>query len=173
MRIGLKMSSAGATMTSEKVIAGGFSEHTDPDALVVGPTGVGLGPNGTLYVAGAVANRIAAIPSAMTRTTKLMHGGMTVSKGKSLNDPLGLAIAPNGNIVSMNGADGRAVETTPAGQAVRQDADQERRRRPVRARPHTEGERHLLRQRRGAAQPGGQTRWTTSLRLVWEALAAL
>lgn len=115
VRIGLKVSSAGATMTSEKVIAGGFSEHTDPAALVVGPTGVGLGPNGTLYVAGAVANRIAAIPSAMTRTTKLMHAGVTVSKGKSLNDPLGLAIAPNGNIVSMNGADGRAVETTPAG----------------------------------------------------------
>ena len=51
----------------------------------------------------------------MTRTTKLRHAGMTVSKGKSLNDPLGLAIAPNGNTVSMNGADGRAVETTPAG----------------------------------------------------------
>ncbi|HEY3943743.1 MAG TPA: hypothetical protein VGL78_00825 [Solirubrobacteraceae bacterium] len=115
VRIGLKVSSAGATMTSEKVIAGGFGEHTDPAALVVGPTGVGLGPNGTLYVADSVANRIAAIPSAMTRMTKLGHGGMTVSKGKSLNDPLGLAIAPNGEAVSMNGADGRAVETTPAG----------------------------------------------------------
>jgi hypothetical protein len=115
VRIGLKVSSAGATMTSEKVIAGGFGEHTDPAALVVGPTGVGLGPNGTLYVADSVANRIAAIPSAMTRMTKLGHGGMTVSKGKSLNDPLGLAIAPNGDAVSMNGADGRAVETTPAG----------------------------------------------------------
>ena len=40
---------------------------------------------------------------------------MTVSKGHSLNDPLGLAIAPNANIVSMNGADGKAVETTPSG----------------------------------------------------------
>ena len=30
-------------VTSNQVIADGFAEHTDPDALVVGPTGVGLG----------------------------------------------------------------------------------------------------------------------------------
>lgn len=115
IRIGLKLSSAGVTMTSNKVIATGFGEHTDPAALVAGPTGVGLAPSGTLYVADAVANRIAAIPSAMTRMTKLGHGGMTVSKGKFLNDPLGLTIAPNGDAVAMNGGNGRAVETTPAG----------------------------------------------------------
>lgn len=115
VRIGMKVGSSSVTMTSEKVIAGGFGEHTDPAALVVGPTGVGLGRNGTLYVADSVANRIAAIPSAMTRTTKLGHGGMTVSKGHFLNDPLGLAIAPNGNIISMNGGNGKAVETTRSG----------------------------------------------------------
>jgi hypothetical protein len=103
------------TVTSNKVIAGGFGEHTDPAALVVGPTGVGLGPSGDLYVADSVANRIAAIPSAMTRTTKLGHGGVTVSKDHFLNDPLGLAIAPGGDIISMNGANGKAVETTPTG----------------------------------------------------------
>jgi hypothetical protein len=103
------------TVTSNKVIAGGFGEHTDPAALVVGPTGVGLGPSGDLYVADSVANRIAAIPSAMTRTTKLGHGGVTVSKGHFLNDPLGLAIAPGADIISMNGANGKAVETTPTG----------------------------------------------------------
>jgi hypothetical protein len=115
LRIGLKIGSTSVTRTSSTVIATGFGEHTDPAALVVGPTGVGLAPNGTLYVADAVANRIAAIPSAMTRTTKLGHGGMTVSKGHFLNDPLGLAIAPNGHIISMNGGNGRAVETTPSG----------------------------------------------------------
>jgi hypothetical protein len=115
VRIRLKIGSSSVTMTSSKVIATGFGEHTDPAALVVGPTGVGFAPNGTLYVADAVANRIAAIPSAMTRTTKLGHGGMTVSKGHFLNDPLGLAIAPNGHIISMNGGNGRAVETTPSG----------------------------------------------------------
>ena len=43
-------------------IGSGFAEHLDPAALVIGPTGVGLSRNGTLYVADTVANRIAAIP---------------------------------------------------------------------------------------------------------------
>lgn len=115
VRIGVQTTGGTFNVTSNKVIAGGFGEHTDPAALVVGPTGVGLAPNGTLYVADSNANRIAAVPSAMTRTTKLRHGGMTVSRGHFLSDPLGLAIAPNGNIISMNGANGRAVETTPSG----------------------------------------------------------
>jgi sugar lactone lactonase YvrE len=115
VRIGLELSANGAKVSSNKVIASGFGERTDPNALVVGPTGVGLAPGGTLYVADSVANRIAAIPSALTRKTALGHGGMTVSTGHFLNDPLGLAIAPGGDIVSMNGGDGRAVETTPAG----------------------------------------------------------
>src|SRR5205807_4179137 len=49
-------------------IASGFAEHTDPDALVVGPTGVGMGPGGTLYVADSNSNRIAAVPHALMRT---------------------------------------------------------------------------------------------------------
>jgi hypothetical protein len=114
VRIGLKLSSTSATMTSSKVIGSGFGEHTDPAALVVGPTGVGLSKDGTLYVADAVANRIAAIPQAMTRTTTLGLGGMTVSSGKNLNDPLGLAIAPNGDVISTNGGDGKLVETAPS-----------------------------------------------------------
>jgi hypothetical protein len=114
-RIGLKLGGAGGvSVTSNKVIAKGFGEHTDPAALVVGPTGVGLGKNGTLYVADSVANRIAAIPQAMTRTTALGGGGMTVSSGKNLNDPLGLTTAPNSDVISMNGGDGKIVETTPS-----------------------------------------------------------
>ena len=49
-------------VTSERVIANGFPERTDPAALVVGPTGVGLGEDGTLYIADTQGNRIAAIP---------------------------------------------------------------------------------------------------------------
>ena len=32
-----------------------------------------------------------------------------------LNSPLGLAIGPNGNILTVNAGDGNIVETTPAG----------------------------------------------------------
>jgi len=72
------------------VIATGFTEHTGPNALVVGPTGVGVGPNGTLYVADSSHNRIAAIPDALTRSSVLGAGGKTVAMGGKLNDPLGL-----------------------------------------------------------------------------------
>ena len=51
----------------EDVIATGFPEQTDPNALVIGPTGVALGRDGTLYVADTQGNRIAAIPDAPFR----------------------------------------------------------------------------------------------------------
>lgn len=116
VRIRLHTGGGTVTVRSNRVIATGFGEHTDPAALVVGPTGVGLGANGSLYVADSTANRIAAIPNAMTRTTVVQGGGMDISSGDHLNDPLGLAIAPDGHIITMNGGDGKAVETTPSGQ---------------------------------------------------------
>jgi glucose/arabinose dehydrogenase len=43
-------------------------------------------------------------------------GALAVAAGASaLNDPLGLAVAPNGDIITANGADGRVVGITPAG----------------------------------------------------------
>jgi hypothetical protein len=105
-------------VSSNEVIATGFTEHTDPNALVVGPTGVGLASNGTLYVADSSENRVAAVPNALTRMTAVGGGGKTVAKGGKLNDPLGLAIAPNGDVVTMNGGDGNAVETTPGGRTA-------------------------------------------------------
>jgi hypothetical protein len=39
--------------------------------------------------------------------------GSTVSQGGALNDPLGLALAPNHNLVTANGNDGNLVEINP------------------------------------------------------------
>ncbi len=103
---------------SERVIATGFPERTDKNALVIGPTGVALGRNGTLYVADTLDNRIAAIADAPGRNTPARHGGRTVSVGGSLDGPLGMTLAPNGDILTANGGDGNIVETTPAGQQV-------------------------------------------------------
>ena len=98
-------------------IGSGFPEKTDPAALVIGPTGVSLGADGTLYIADTVSNRIAAIPDAILRTTT--DGiGKTISKGGGLNGPLGVAVAPNGNILAVNAGDGNAVEITPSGKQV-------------------------------------------------------
>jgi len=44
--------------------------------------------------------------------------GVTVSEGGSLNAPLGLAVAPGGDLIAVNGNDGNAVEVTPFGAQV-------------------------------------------------------
>ncbi len=98
-------------------IGSGFGEHSDPAALVVGPTGVGLSPDGTLYVADTVGNRITAIPDAVLRHSSAGTGD-AVTCGGSLNAPLGLAVAPGGDILTVNAADGNLVETTPGGEQV-------------------------------------------------------
>ncbi len=115
IRIRLRFTRSGPVVVSNQVIATGFDEKTDPSALVIGPTGLGLGRGGVLYVADSNNNRIAAIPNAARRTRLLGGGGRTVAQGGPLNDPLGLTIAPNGHIVSANGGDGNVVETRPSG----------------------------------------------------------
>jgi hypothetical protein len=98
-------------------IGSGFPQRTDPAALVIGPTGVGLSRNGTLYVANSLVSGINAIPNAVFRHSSA-GTGMVVSSGGKLNVPLGLTLAPNGNVLTVNGGDGRIVETTPGGMQV-------------------------------------------------------
>ncbi len=116
---------------SVTVIGSGFEERTDPAALVIGPTGVGLSPicnggdsddcttapNAVLYVADTLRNRIAEIPDALTRTTSAGIGTTLTARG-SLNGPLGLTVAPNGEILAVNGGDGFITEITPSGTQV-------------------------------------------------------
>jgi hypothetical protein len=104
-------------LLSSTAIGSGFAERTDPAALVIGPTGAGLGRDGTLYVADTVANRIAAIPDAVLRPDSAGRGRTVTSDG-ALNGPLGVAIAPGGDVLSVNSGDGNVVETTPSGDQV-------------------------------------------------------
>jgi hypothetical protein len=99
-------------------VATGFAEELNSNALVLGPTGVALEPNGTLYVADTVHSRIAAVPFATTRFFPVTGGGFTVSEGGSLSGPLGLAVAPGGDLITVNGNNGNAVEITPFGAQV-------------------------------------------------------
>jgi hypothetical protein len=119
LRIVLKVPPSGmpsaAAMT---VIGSGFSERTDPAALVIGPTGLALSKNNkVLYVADSLNNRIAAISNPLTRTSSAGTGS-TVSSGGALNDPLGMTLAVNGNILTVNGNDGSLVETTSRGAQI-------------------------------------------------------
>jgi hypothetical protein len=100
------------------VVGSGFAERTDPAALVIGPTGVALsgddrhghGGNQVLYVADSLNNRVVAIDDPLQRNTP-EGTGVTVSKGGAFNTPLGLTIATNGDILTVNGGDGFLVET--------------------------------------------------------------
>jgi hypothetical protein len=110
------------------VIGSGFAERTDPNALVIGPTGLALshsdrhdtdrrdddGHGAVLYVADTLNNRIVAIEDPLQRNTS-DGTGTTVSQGGALNGPLGLEIATNGNILTVNGGDGYLVETKVEG----------------------------------------------------------
>lgn len=116
VRVNLELPFHGAPRVSDmRVIADQIDVRPDPAALVVGPTGVGL-EGGTLFVADSVNNQILAVNDAFDRRTPTR--GRVVTLGGHLNDPLGLMIAPNGNIVTLNGGDGQAVETTPFGAQV-------------------------------------------------------
>jgi len=103
---------------SETVIANGIPWIDSAEALVLGPTGLALAANGTLYVASTEDSKILEISEAMTRTTPAAKGGTVLTEGGHLKEPLGMVLAPNGNIVTSNGGDGNMVETTPAGQQV-------------------------------------------------------
>jgi hypothetical protein len=103
---------------SEQVIAEGIPWVNSPEALVLGPTGLALASNGTLYVASTQNDKILAISEAATRTTPVAHGGTVVTEGGHLKEPLGLVLAPNGNLITTNGGDGNMVEITPQGQQV-------------------------------------------------------
>jgi sugar lactone lactonase YvrE len=101
----------------ETVIGSGFAQRSDPAALVIGPTGLALARDGSLYVADTLRSRIARIPGATFRTSSAGRG-TTLTSGGSLSSPLGLAMAPNGDVLSVNGGDGNIVETTPGGTQV-------------------------------------------------------
>jgi hypothetical protein len=109
--------SAMPQLVSSTKIGSGFAEQSSPTAFVLGPTGVGLGRHGILYVAETQSSRITGIKNALTRPGSGGTGSVVTKKG-FVNMPLGLAIAPNGNILTVNGANGLVVETTPAGHQV-------------------------------------------------------
>lgn len=114
LRMDLQIAAGKApVVTDEKVIADGFGQRADKDVFLVGPTGVVLGPNDTLFVSDALGNRVVAIDEASTRTTSAGMGREITKDGK-LRRPLALAIAPNGNILALNAKNGQVVEIEPS-----------------------------------------------------------
>jgi hypothetical protein len=105
-------------MTAATVVGSGFPWKLNPATVVLGPTGVAMSAGGTLFAANTLTNTITAIPQALTRTTAVQYGTGTITQGGGLNEPLGLIMVSNGDLVAVNGNDGNAVEITTAGKQV-------------------------------------------------------
>jgi len=119
-RLVLDLRGSEPRLVQSTVIANGLSVHTDPAALVVGPTGLALAPDGTLFIADTVNSRIAAVPNAMWRLGPVDAGApsATVTSNPALNGPLGLALAPNGDLLAANGGNNYIVELNQHGRLV-------------------------------------------------------
>jgi len=101
------------SFVSSTVIASGFGQMTDPNALIIGPTGVSLvGSN--LFVVDTLNNRVAEIPSAITRFTTA-YAGEDVSSNMALNSPLGLMYSSKFGLVAANGGDSFLVKISLGG----------------------------------------------------------
>jgi uncharacterized protein (TIGR03118 family) len=112
VRIDLSIPIGGTpSVTSTTQIASGYAFRTDPNALVVGPTGLALDGNGTLYIASTGDNGIFAIPHALSRQSTAGIGTPIVQNDPNLHGPLGLVIAPNGDLIVANG-DAQSPSTT-------------------------------------------------------------
>ena len=114
LRIGLSIPAGKPPrVTSETVIGRGFGAQADAGVFLIGPTGLTLGKHGELYVSDAIGNQVVSIPDATTRTDSA-GTGRVISQTGLLNRPLAMDMAPNGNLLVVNGLNGQVVEIDPA-----------------------------------------------------------
>jgi hypothetical protein len=100
-------------LVDQTVIGDGFAQRADRDNFLLGPTGLALGPDNTLYVTDGLDNVITAIPNATTRTDSA-GTGKVVTKDGLLSWPLAMVYTPAGHLLVCNGKDGQLVEIDPA-----------------------------------------------------------
>jgi len=129
-RIDVSFSGGFSTVGSPTTIGSGFAFNTDATALVVGPAGLAYdAQRDILYVAAEDDNQIFALANASKLTSSSGKGTLIFSDQTHLHGPLGLIIAPNGDLITAN-ADPTAhvdptqpselVEFTTSGNFVRQ-----------------------------------------------------
>ncbi|MGA2702244.1 MAG: TIGR03118 family protein [Isosphaeraceae bacterium] len=127
-RIDLSIPTSGAPIIESLTrIGSGYLNRIEPAVLAVGPTGLAYNPkNDTLYVASTEDNEIFAIPNATTRTSDDGTGSVVYQDNAHLRGPLGLVLAPNGDLITANGdavngdttQPSELVEFTPGGKFV-------------------------------------------------------
>jgi uncharacterized protein (TIGR03118 family) len=129
-RLDLRIPNGGTPIVeSETQIASGYAHRPDENALVVGPTGLAFDPvRDILYVASTADNEIFGIPNAAVSQRDHGKGFVAVRDRAHLHGPLGLVLAPNGDLIVANGDAvnqdpnqlNELVEFTPTGRFVGQ-----------------------------------------------------
>ena len=77
---------------------------SDPAAFEIAPTGLAYdGKHDTLYVASTGDNEIFAVKNASKAKTDHGTGSVVYADQTHLHGPLGLAFAPNGDLITANG----------------------------------------------------------------------
>jgi hypothetical protein len=103
-RLNLQVSGGNLTLMSKTQIASQYTHRCDPNALVLGPTGLAyVASSDTLYVASTADNALYAVPNASTRNTDAGTGSVFYTDNTHLHGPLALALAPNGDFLISNG----------------------------------------------------------------------
>ena len=117
------------TLLSATQIASGYGHRCDPNALVVGPTGLAYDDHRRLlYVAATADNAIYAIKDADDTPSDRGKGTLTYTDHAHLRGPVGLVLVPNGDLIATNGdavngnpnQPSEMVEFTPSGHFVAQ-----------------------------------------------------
>jgi len=104
LKLSLSSKKDTATIVSQTQIASGFGTAPNSAALVVGPTGLVFdSANKELFVASTDDNAVYAIPAALTRKTDAGKGTLIYQDAAHLRGPLGLVLAPNGDLITSNG----------------------------------------------------------------------
>jgi hypothetical protein len=99
-------------VTSQTVVADGLGEQADKGVFLIGPTGLALGADDTLYVSDAIGNRIVAVDHASTRADSA-GTGREGTRGGFLKRPLAMTMAGT-HLLVTNGLNGQVVEIDPA-----------------------------------------------------------
>jgi uncharacterized protein (TIGR03118 family) len=104
-RIDLDIPKGGTPVVKKEMrIASGYAHRTDPSALLVGPTELAFdAARDILYVASTADNAIYAIPKAAATGPRQGKGNLVVQDDAHLHGPIGLALAPNGDLIVSNG----------------------------------------------------------------------
>jgi hypothetical protein len=127
-RLDLSVTDTAVTVSSSTRIASGYTHRFDPAALVIGPTGLAYDTgHDVLYVASTGDNKVFAIDHARAASKDSGTGRVVYTDNVHLHGPLGLALAPNGDLITANGdavnaggMQNELVEFTIGGQFVAQ-----------------------------------------------------